>query len=197
MRSDAINSMDLAQLASDARFDRVADVEFWYNYYLFILGILGWSILSSERCTTPTGSDEFSMAGDVVPSLAARCGAGASATLADSARELGSLSTSDERVALFQGGEAAPRVSSFRVQAVANSRGELKITLGACHYSTDEAISGNVLNHKFKSNRSSLTCKINQLQLYDKKFDCLRENVIRRLGDQADRLVGNLGLSGS
>lgn len=210
-RSDVLNSLLLAQLAANKKFDREKDVANWYTFYRSVLEQIGW-VVRQQANFLPFQIDSASITADevIISSMKTIIDEGEVTSLQATLDALKSLGDQDERVVVFetQSHTASSDNSqtstarfqtgtissgNFQISVIRESEGVVVMKLGAFFFSTVGMVT-RLLSFSFPSQGTRFFQGSQILELNEDVYAPLRETIANKLGDAAVKLIGDLAI---
>lgn len=149
-KEDVVNSVLLAQLAANRKFNREKQVLDWYEFYGTVLEGVGWVIPAFDFRDRSDLGVEFT-ADKVILKLIEAIGTGNDvAIVAAAIASLQSLGGDDPAVKLFETQSHTDRAGAFQIGAAAESDGVVVLKLALTYFETNETVV-RVLWFRFKS----------------------------------------------
>ena len=193
-KSDVLNSTLLAQLAADHAHNRFKETEQWYNFYVDVLGKVGWVIQNVKFEEYNTSGQTFKASTAILDIIK---GLVSGDELAMVQRTLSSLQSSDNEKwwVVFDKKSSGPSQNGNFQVAPCNedSSGQVLMSLGSYYFQASVAhdrwlwfdySSANI--HFFKSTQVST--------LNEDTYSQVRKQIIDKLGDNAKQLIGDINI---
>lgn len=190
-QADVKNSCLLAQLAANKKFDRETETEQWYRFYADVLENVGWVIrgFSFEKLSSYGASFEASVI--MMEILAAICTADEMMAVKATIDAFRKLANDDYRVRIFDSCSHSDKKGNFQHSSCFLKDGSVTMNLGACYFSTTQHIT-RLLFTKFSASDVEAYKGSQQVELDMDVYDQVRQMVIDKLGDNAQRYIGDL-----
>lgn len=194
-RRDVLESTLFAQLAANAKAERMVDPASWYQHYGVVLQSMGWSVSSfalQRRSFRRLDVDLANEALDIIEAAIGGVTLKVLETALSSMRELvvdgGGLLT------LFEGSASQDTVANFQLgQVTAEEDGSLTMPMGIFYFRSFEE-KKNFLFVSWSSDRVTLTADAQVLSLNRNIYSLLRDKVRERLGTITRSMVDRVEL---
>lgn len=191
-KSDVLNSTLLAQLAANKKFDRDEDPINWYKFYRSVLEQVGWVVPSFSFARLSVAGSRFTVDRAVIALLQAIATPGEVGVARAAIEALRRLPERDRRVVLFESNGHSDTLGNFQISACGVSQGDTVVMkIGAFHFRTTERVT-RVLFFSFPRSSTQMQQARQTLTLNEDVYGQVREAVIRKLGDAANRSIDEL-----
>ncbi|MFD2640545.1 hypothetical protein [Pseudomonas japonica] len=191
-REDVLNSTLLMQLAASKRFDKAKQREKWFNFYTEGLGKLGWTLSHSEMQRYQPNRQAFTLddvALDIIDSVV---GGAEFAPLAR--RTFESLRKQPHALQLFLDNCNKGNVGTFQIMpCTQNAEGDVTMLMN-CMQVIRNTSNTSILFVTFQSNEVQIFRAAQTSVLNTQTYSQVREAVITKLGDNANRFLAHLSL---
>ncbi len=138
-KSDVIYSVQLAQRAASAKYDRFAATKDWYGLYVDVLGKLGWAVEAFAFAEHGTSKGEFSMDKSALDVIATIATGAQLAILVKTIDTLKKLGDGDRALRIFDIQAAKDLSGNFQIGAAQKAdNSALSLALGAFHFETND-----------------------------------------------------------
>ena len=193
-QSDVLNSTLLAQLAADKKHDRQKETLPWYDYYVTVLGKIGWVIQGFDFQTYSASSTSFT-ADKAILEIAAAALTGQEelvvAAVLDGLRE--NADANKGQLQLFDHQSTSQGQGNFQVSVCNETGGVVSMQNMAFVFDTSDSVT-NVLFFHFKSDSTKLQSSAQAQTLDEDVYAQVRAAVIEKLGDQAKSFIASLDI---
>ncbi|KAI0717555.1 hypothetical protein C8T65DRAFT_112124 [Cerioporus squamosus] len=192
MQADVVNSTLFAQLAASESYNRQTQFIDWYEYYRDILWNIGWDVrkwnlvsvkdvnsfgtvdhLLLRVAETYLNEAEYALFQQMVQSL-------------DKARN-------EAAESLFSSSSKSFNKANFQVGVASNVNGKATFKIGAYTYDAEQNIT-KVLFFTFGSQKVNFYTENQTMVLDEKKYSGIREEILQKLGSNAQDLVSGIDL---
>lgn len=191
-REDVLNSTLLMQLAASKRFDKASQREEWFNFYTEGLGKLGWTLSHNEMQRYQPNRQAFTLddvALDIIDSVA-----GGSAFAPIARRTFEALRKQPHALQLFLGNCNNGNVGTFQIMpCTQNAEGDVTMLMN-CMQVVRNSSNTSILFVTFQSNDVQIFRAAQTAVLNTQAYSQVREAVIAKLGDNANRFLAHLSL---
>ena len=134
-RADIIYSVQLAQRAADAAYNRFAETKAWYGKYSEVLEAVGWMIEQFAFAGHDQAEGDFRMDKAALSIISAIATGNQLQAIAASISALEELAEEDDAITLFDRYAAAGSSGNFQIGAVQkSSSGAISMALGAFYF---------------------------------------------------------------
>lgn len=192
-QADVLNSMLLAQLAANKKFDREKDTAQWYAFYHDVLENVGW-VVQQFAFARYDVSGTTATVDKVVIDLLSTLGTGTAAAVAKSTIDaLKALSGDDRRFTLFKQSAHSAHTGNFQVANCSNVGGVLKMSLGAFTFSSTR-VDTSVLFFDWSTSDTEIYRAGQSIVLDREVYAAVRGTVVKKLGDHAKTFVDDLDI---
>lgn len=192
-QQDVLNSTLLAQLAANRKHDRENDTVKWYKFYREVLENVGWVIQDFGFSKFNAGGSEFSVDKVVLDVLAAIATGNEMAIVTETINAVKNLSDGDNRLVLFERASHSLKKGNFQISVASESGGVILMKIGAFYFSTTENVT-KVLWFRFSSQTADMYKGNQTINLNMDVYDEVRDDIIDKLGDKAERFVKQLDI---
>lgn len=191
-REDVLNSTLLMQLAASKLYDKARQREEWFTFYTEGLAKLGWTLSQQEMQRYHPSQNAFSVNDVALDIIDAVAGGAAFSPIAR--RTFEALRKEPRALELFLGNSNSGHVGTFQIMPCTQSATGDVTMLMNCMQVVRNSTSSNLLFFTFQSNdvqvfRAAQTSVLN-VQTYAQ----VRESVVTRLGQNAQRFLAHLQL---
>lgn len=191
---DVLNSILLAQLAANVKYDRESDPIPWTKYYSRVLENVGWVVPEYSFFGLRSSSTRFSMDAALLKVIAAIMTPKQVELVKSAIEALQALSGNDRRLTIFRRNSVQQNAGNFQVDSVGESANHIvSMKLCAFHFKTDETIT-DVLWWRFKSSSTTLNATRTTLVLNDQVYDRLRQPILDKLGNRGLDYIAGLDI---
>lgn len=193
-QNDVLNSVLLAQLAADKQKDRFATPEAWLKLYADTLEHLGWSVVQATGFSQVSLPEEFTAESFIAPT-----GIANPATV-KTFEILRTLPNDNQWRAMLSGSSRQPPSAStlgainFQVCEVGALHGVLRTLCGNAIVQYKERPRLFCENLPPYEVQGSLLTSVVVLES-NATLEALRDQIIQKLGDNRQKLIGNLDIS--
>jgi hypothetical protein len=189
---DALNSLLLAQMAANKKFDREANVQQWYDFYVTVLGKIGWVIQGMKFQRHEASGSTVKMDQVVLEILGTLAVGGPAVALVTSAlNALRGLADADSRLTLWDRGTRSASGGAFQVGTASEAGGRVALDLAAFHFSAQHSDT-RFLWFGFQKDDVKIHAASQAATLNDEIYQLVRAEVVNKLGDSAKTFVGAL-----
>lgn len=190
-QEDFLNSILLAQLAADKKFNRHDQVIDWYRFYCEVLTNIGWPTGNFEFTKYNEGGAQVEVDKVIIQILTALAGGVASAVLLATIKALGDLPGDDKRFVLFRQRSQHLDSANFQISRVVETNGVLQVNMGVAHFKSDQR-QIRFLWFSFDSSKIELYKGGQNILLSEDTYSKVRQAVKNKLGDNAINFVASL-----
>lgn len=192
-QADVLNSMLLAQLAANKKFDRENDTVGWYGFYHDVLENLGWVVQQFafskyEVAGASVTVDKVVL--EVLTAIATENGAAVAKAAIDA---MNALSSDDQRFTLFQQSSHSAQNGNFQVSNCSTDGGVLKMSLGAFYFSSTR-VDTQFLFFGWSTSDTTIYRSGQSIILDRDVYAQVRQSVVAKLGDHAKTFVDDLDI---
>ena len=192
-QADVLNSMLLAQLAANKKFDREADTVGWYGFYHDVLENLGWVVQQFAFSKYDVAGSTVTVDKVVLEVLAAIATENGAAVAKSAIDALNALSTGDHRFTLFEQSSHSAQDGNFQVANCSAEGGVLKMSLGAFYFSSTR-VDTQVFFFSWSTSDTTIYRSGQSIILDRDVYAQVRQTVVAKLGDHAKTFVDDLDL---
>ncbi len=192
-QADVKNSCLLAQLAANKKYDREKQTEQWYKFYADVLENIGWVVRKFQFEKLSSYSDDFEASAIMLEILGAVCTEDEMLAVKATVHALRHLANDDYRIRIFESCSHSEQMGNFQHSSCFLRDGSVTMNLGACYFSSTQQIT-RLLFTKFsfsdiKAYQGSQTVELD-MDVYDQ----VRQTIINKLGDNAQKYIGDLDI---
>lgn len=139
-KRDVLFSLQLAQLAANASFDRFAQTRSWYGKYIEVLEAVGWTTEQFAFAAHDQGANDVEMNKAALAVIAAIATGNQLQAITASISALEKLAEADGAITLFDGNAAADLSGNFQIGAVqkASTNNALAMAVGGFYFRATE-----------------------------------------------------------
>ncbi|PCE67550.1 hypothetical protein [Salinivibrio sp. YCSC6] len=191
LRADVLNSTLFAQLAATAKFNPETDPKGWYQKYNEVLNNIGWNFPSWDFSKVQTSSKGFEISKEVIK-LIQKVDVSAAGMMS---AVLESLSASDNSDAadLFDSVSNPKEDANFQIGPCAYSGKNVVMTSACMFFKATEHV------HRFlwftwKDQSTELWGSARKAELVDDVYARVRNQIIEKLGNRAEKYVMDIDL---
>jgi hypothetical protein len=195
-KDDVLTATLLAQLAANARYNRIDDPFNWSTYFAEVIGNLGFVHQTSQFRRFESSQARFTMDDVVVKMLAAILTEDAKAVLQESIEAVKELRDDSGALVIFERNSHTVNNGNFMIQPCRVSPGGVvMMTLGSFVFKSTEAVT-KVLWFSFRGGPNTkvainrFDCALNQLV-----YDRIRDTVLSRVVNHITNYVRTLPLA--
>lgn len=194
-RADVQNSILLAQLAADKKFNREKQTKEWYDYYRKVLSKVGWVIQGFQFEQYQSNGETLKVSNailDVIHDVASADEFKAVQRTIQSLQASGNQAWWD----LFNRKSGSPNTYGNDFQVVPckeDKSGQVVIGIASFHFSA-KIIDERWLWYDYSSSDISLYKGIQISTLNKSVYDQVRDEIIEKLGDNAKDFIGDLDI---
>ncbi len=193
-RSDVLFSVQLAQRAADAAFDRFAETKPWYGKYNEVLEAVGWTTEQFAFAAHKQGEGEFKMNDAALGVITAIATGGQLLVIKAAISALGKLADKDGAITIFDYHAARDGAGNFQLGAVEKSPdGVLSMAAGSFYFRSTEQ-RRKFLFFSWGRNQVNFWAAAQKMTFNTLIYAKLRDMVAKKLGDQALSFVANLDI---
>jgi hypothetical protein len=192
-KADVLNSVLLAQLAANKKFDRENDTQGWYKFYREVLENVGWVIQGFDFDKVNTAGGDFTVDKVVLEILAAIATGDELAVVQSTINALKSLSDGDDRLVLYESSSHSAQKGNFQISPVTESGGIVAMRILAFYFSTTQNVD-RVLFFTYSSASAELYKSSQTINLNKDVYAQVRNDIIIKLGNKAKTFVRNLDI---
>lgn len=192
-QADVLNSMLLAQLAANKKFDREENTVGWYGFYHEVLENLGWVVQQFAFAKYDVAGSTATIDKVVLDLLAAVATEDGVAVAKSAIEALKALSADDNRLTLFQQSSHSAQNGNFQVANCSNTGGVLKMSLGAFYFSSTQ-VDTKILFFGWSTADTTIYQSGQSIILDRDVYGQVRQAVINKLGDNAKTFVNGLDI---
>lgn len=193
-QSDVLNSTLLAQLAADKKYNRQKETIAWYDYYVTVLGKIGWTLGGFDLHSYNASSMSFT-ADKVILEIAAAALTGQEelvvAAVLDGLRE--NADANKGQLQIFDHQSTSQGQGNFQISACNQTGGVVSMQNMAFVFNTSDNVT-NVLFFHFKSDSTSFQSAAQAQTLDDDVYSQVRTAIIDKLGGQAKSFIASLDI---
>jgi len=190
-KSDGLNSTLLAQLAANKKYDRENDPVEWYKFYVSVLENVGWVVQEWNFTKFDASGSTFTVDKVIADVLAAIATGEDKKIVDETINAVKALDPGDGRLTIWDQNSSSLDKGNFQISACSESDGVLVMKLGAFHFSTDETVT-RILWFQFSTSRTELYKGGQTVNLNEEVYKQVRQAVIDKLGENAQKFVGDL-----
>jgi hypothetical protein len=192
-QEDFLNSILLAQLAADKKFDRYNQVIDWYKFYCEVLTNIGWPTGNFEFTKYNEGGSQVEVDKVVIQILMALAGGVASAALLATIKALGDLPGDDRKFVLFSQRSQHLNSANFQISRVVETNGILQVNMGVAHFKSEQK-QVRFLWFSFDSSKIELYKGGQNILLSEDTYSKVRKAIKEKLGENAIAFIGGLSI---
>jgi hypothetical protein len=192
-QADVLNSMLLAQLAANKKFDREKDTAQWYAFYHDVLENVGWVVqqfafAKYEVAGTTATVDKVVL--DLLTAIGTENGVAVARSTIAALKALGS---DDHRLTIFKESSHSAQNGNFQVSNCSNVGGVLKMSLGAFYF-TSKQVDTQILFFGWSTSDTTIYQSGQSIVLDRDVYSQVRQSVVQKLGDHAKTFVDDLDI---
>jgi len=181
-KSDILFSVQLAQRAADAAFDRFAQTKAWYGKYNEVLEAVGWTTEQFAFAAHEQAEGDFTMDKAALGVIAAIATGNQLQAITASISALEKLADADGAITLFDYHAAAELAGNFQIGAAQKAaNGSLSMALGAFYFRS-AARRGKFLFFRWGRNDVNFWTAAQKMTFNTAIYDKLRVAVEQKLG---------------
>ncbi|MGE0131452.1 MAG: hypothetical protein AB7U82_25500 [Blastocatellales bacterium] len=192
-KKDVLNSTLLAQLAANRRHDRERDTENWYRWYRTVLENVGWVLQDFSFSRFSAGGTEFSVDEAIIDVLRAIATGDEMAVARETLQAVKNLSNNDGRLVLFEQSSHSLRSGNFQIMAASETDGVVAMRIGTFYFTSSEDVT-KLLWFRFTDSSATIYKGVQTIVLDEDVYSEVRDDVVDRLGDNAERFVKDLDI---
>lgn len=192
-QADVLNSMLLAQLAANKKFDREKDTAQWYAFYHDVLENVGWVVQQFAFARYEVSGTTATVDKAVIDLLAAIGTENAAAVAKSTIDALKALSSDDRRFTLFKQSAHSARTGNFQVANCSNVGDVLKMSLGAFTFSSTR-VDTSALFFSWSTSDTEIYRAGQSIVLDREVYATVRNSVVQKLGDHAKTFIDDLDI---
>ncbi|OOE32128.1 hypothetical protein BZG04_15700 [Salinivibrio kushneri] len=191
LRADVLNSTLFAQLAATAKHDPETDPKGWYQLYNEVLNNIGWNFPSWDFSKVQTSSQGFEISKEVIKLIKKVdvSAAGMMSAVLDSL----SADGNEDAANLFDSVSNPKQDANFQIGPCAYSGSNVVMTSACMFFKATEHV------HRFlwftwKDQSTELWGSARKAELVDDVYARVRDQIIQKLGDRAEKYVMDIDL---
>jgi len=193
-KADVLNSVLLAQLAANKKYNRETDTANWYTFYRSVLEYVGWVVPAFSFSRFSTDGARFTVDGVVVKLLQAIASEQEIAVIRSAIDALKALQDRDGRVVLFETQSHSAALGNFQISTVGESAdGTVVMKIGAFYFGTTETVT-RVLWFNFPRSGTRMYQAAQTMTLDDDVYVRVRQIIVDKLGDRAVSFIQDLDI---
>lgn len=192
-QADVKNSCLLAQLAANKKFDREKQTEQWYRFYAEVLDNIGWVVRAFRFEKLSSEHADFEASAIMLEILGAICTGDEMLAVKATVQALSRLAQNDYRIRIFESCSHSEQMGNFQHSSCLIKDGSVTMNLGACYFSTTQHIS-RLLFTKFSFSDIKAYQGAQTVELDMDVYDQVRQMIIDKLGDRAQKFIGDLDI---
>jgi hypothetical protein len=193
-QSDILYSVQLAQRAADAAWNRFAETRTWYSKYNEVLEAVGWTTEQYAFTGHDQGEGSFRMDKAALGVITAIATGNQLQAITASISALEKLAEGDGAIALFDHYATADLSGNFQIGAVQKgANGSLSMALGAFYFrSTRKAQEASILS--MGSNDVNFWAAAQKMTFNLAIYDKIRAAVEKKLGEKASDYIAGIDI---
>lgn len=193
-KADVLNSMLLAQLAANRRFDKYADPIGYAKFYGSVLENVGWVIPQFQFRSLRSNQARFTMDSVILRLFKGLLSGDELETVQAAMDAVKALDEGDRRLRIFSQNAAQGAAGNFQMSNVGvSSGGTLSMKLGAFQFNTSSSVT-NILWWSFSGNETSMKVMSTTFVLNEQVYGRIRDAVLNKLGTRALQYIGGLDI---
>jgi hypothetical protein len=194
-KSDILFSVQLAQRAADAAFDRFAQTRTWYSKYNEVLEAVGWTTEQFAFAAHEQAEGDFRMDQAALAVISAIATGNQLQAITASISALEKLADKDGAITLFDFHAAADLSGNFQIGAVQKSEknASLSMALGAFYFRTTEQ-RRKFLFFRWGRNDVNFWTAATKMTFNVAIYDKVRGAVEQKLGNSALEFISKLDI---
>jgi hypothetical protein len=193
--SDVLYTVQFAQRAANAAFDRFAQTRSWYSKYAEVLEALGWVTEQFAFAAQNQTQGEFKMDKAALAVITEIATAGQLAAITQTLKALEGLADGSNEITVFELNALAKFSGNFQIGAVEPApNGLLSMASGAFYFRT-AVNQGKFLFFRWGVNQVNFWTSAQKMTFNRGIYDSLRQMVQDRLGAGASKLIAEVKLS--
>jgi hypothetical protein len=190
--SDVLYSVQLAQRAANAKHDRFAATQGWYDCYVYVLQKLGWAVEAFAFAEKDKAKGEFSMDKSALEVIATIATGAQLAILVKTIDTLKKLGDDDRALRIFDIQAARDLSGNFQIGAAQKSdNAALSLALGAFHFEAKDN-RGKFLFWSWGAEEIRFWTAVSKMTLNRDLYAAHRDAVVRKLKADAGDYVAEL-----
>ena len=194
-KGDVKNSTLFAQLASDAAFDRYSRPMDWYRNYVDVLGRIGWNQPAFSFDTYTSGGTTVQLDEAVLGILAAIATGNELAMIRATMEGLKSLSDDSKQMTIWNSRASRGNSGNFQILPVDKLDNDDVVMVLTGMQFTARTSHSRFLWWSWSSSSIDIRRAANRFVLNEDVYSRVREAIIDRLGDAAERFVADVPLA--
>ena len=185
LKEDVLFSTLLAQLAANKKYDRFNDTENWYKFYTDVMGKVGWVLHGVAFDEYQSSQANFKISQLALETLSALIGP--EAELMTVVKEtLDNLAKSSEGITLFGSNSASEKHGNFQIiPCTVDKSNQVNVAFIGAYFTASE-VSKNYFFDTYSREGIQLFKVANIFTFSQDLYACVRENVIKKLGNKVD-----------
>jgi hypothetical protein len=192
---DVLNSCLLAQLAANARANRIADPVKWSQHYGTILMNLAWVVPNFSFRRLSTSAQRFTIDKVILKLVQSFLTPDQISNLTAVMDAMKALESDDRRFTIFERNARNQSDGNFQINSVgASSGGTLSMKFNAYTFDTNTNVT-NILWFSFSGNSTKLQVSQSTFVLNEQVYARIRDAIVTKLGNRALDFIGGLELS--
>lgn len=192
-KSDALNSVLLAELAANKKFDKFKQTDDWYDFYTKVLSNIGWASESFQFSEFQLSGSTVQVDQILVDVMAAALTQNEMALMKAALDAQKKLAETDHRFVVWEQETHTDSQGNFRIGIGAEIGGVFTMKIGAFKFTTTQTDT-----HLFGIRWSASTDKIfsadQQVTLDTGVYDKVRDDIVTKLGNNAVNFVLSLDI---
>ena len=189
------NSVLLAQLAADKKYDREFDTENWYTFYRTVLDNVGWVVPHFSFTRFNAGSQSFTADKVIIGLLEAIATGNEISVVTRTLDAIKQLEDGDNRLVLFESHSHSAANGNFQISSVSEAGNSVIMKLGAFYFSAKSTVT-RILWFSFPSGSSSFYQGGQTMELDDEVYSHVRNDIVTKLGTRAAQYIAALDIGG-
>ncbi|UNO41532.1 hypothetical protein [Streptomyces sp. MST-110588] len=191
-KDDILNSVLLAQLAANKKYNRERDTVNWYAFYRNVLEHVGWALQAFEFTQYKHDEARFTMDKAVLKILVALLtGTGEYDVAKLTIEALKNLPEHDNRVVLFERESHEMRMGNFQIAVANETDTAVAVKMGAFYFTTTQDVT-HILWAEFTQSSLTFYRGTQSMTLDTTIYAKVRDQIINKLGDRATQFVKDL-----
>ena len=194
-KEDVLNGALFSSLAADYMYNREQQTDQWYEYYGNVMEKMGWVIQNFTFQHYNPGEGTFTIDKVAIDLLAAIASDEEVVVAKEVLNAMKSLETSDGRVVLFEQRSYSNEAGNFQIMPCnVDDSGQLVMRMAAFYFGArkDET---RFLFIEWDSNDIDIYTSSQTITLDMDVYNIVRDEVIKRLGDQAKQNIDNIPIA--
>lgn len=158
-----------------------------------VLENTGWVVQNFDFTKYKASGSSFTVDAVIAEVLAAIATQNDKAMIDATIKAVKALDNGDGRLVLWNDNSTKLDKGNFQISACSDTDGVLVMKIGAFHFATDKRVTG-VLWFTFSSSSTSMYKGGQVINLNEQVYAKIREQVVDKLGDRAQKFVGDLDI---